>query len=698
MRRWTVGASTFGAESLATGGAWGTDGPFTGTPELVFELPAVAQIAQITAIVNLPAGSSARLRFAASTQNDRDFTDAGTIALQATSPADTTGSLQTPLAARWLRVQVERTPRTPVRIQSIVASGSLAVPGSGAPFSGRWAPAENVSGSSDRVFGTTKGSVPASGPPTGQDQIAAVQRADRLTAATCTYTRDVWRGPVVGGTATLDGGGTLNVVAGGALLVGVANNEQIIARRITSAPGCDFPAVGNGSPVTIIARYPRSLESAADPNRIPGHRYATYLLPTVTAEALQRSKLVVLAMSCAASKDSDPQQQQALLDSVRRGGVLIIRDADACAKSEYGFIPYPFTTLASGAGGARGSVLSIVDSSLLASSDPADTQHHVDTAAYLKSRSQQIGDADVIRTDDKHWCGLMFAKNRTGASGWVRAYARYGKGVIIYDGFDVDDLNGNIPQAVTLNRLAYGFSPNAELPCNAQVASPLLLLSSVRRTVAYGRAHDFRFAFTVDQEGSTAPEPVALTLGGEHGPGWRASLDRRNLTLAGAQQQVTLSVHVPANASAAKHLYTLTASGPNGRSAQAAIEFDVNEALARELEKGGRARIYGIHFDVASARIQPQSEATIREIAGVLRSHPAWNMRIEGYTDSDGGASYNLGLSDRRAHAVVDDLATHYGIARRRLKAAGFGLTHPVASNATSAGKALNRRVELARL
>jgi outer membrane protein OmpA-like peptidoglycan-associated protein len=111
-----------------------------------------------------------------------------------------------------------------------------------------------------------------------------------------------------------------------------------------------------------------------------------------------------------------------------------------------------------------------------------------------------------------------------------------------------------------------------------------------------------------------------------------------------------------------------------------------------------RVRVYGIHFDVDSAHIQPQSEATIAQIAQVLRANPRWRLRVEGYTDSDGGAAYNQGLSDRRAHAVVNDLVSRYGIARARLTAAGYGLTHPVASNDTEAGKALNRRVELVRL
>jgi OmpA-OmpF porin, OOP family len=81
-----------------------------------------------------------------------------------------------------------------------------------------------------------------------------------------------------------------------------------------------------------------------------------------------------------------------------------------------------------------------------------------------------------------------------------------------------------------------------------------------------------------------------------------------------------------------------------------------------------------------------------------LRANPSWRMRVEGYTDSDGGAAYNLDLSNRRAHSVVSDLVKRYKIAASRLVAVGFGLTHPVAPNTTAGGKALNRRVELVRL
>ena len=694
VRSWSVGASKSGAQWLATGSAYEIDPAFSGTPELVFELPAVARLSQIAATASLPAGSSARLDIAAATSAGA-FTEAGTIALSPTSGSSASGTVEGPISARWLRVRIERTRGTTVWIQSLTAAGDVVPPA--LTFSGRWALADSPN-DSDSVFSGTKGAVPYAGTSTGTNQLAASEQQRSLVVATCALSWDVWRGQIENGTARLEGGGSLTVAGAGSLLVGVATTgTPILARRVAVAPTCDARETGRGSKVAILTRFPSVLAKYGDPTTIPGHRYETRLLPLFAPKDLDGVPTAILAMSCASSKDTTPSQRQTLLDFVASGHVLIVRDADACSQSEYGFIPFPFATSATGAGGARGSVLSIADSSVLASSDAADRSHYVDTSAYLKHYLQQIGDADIMQTKDPHWCGLMFAKNAKGTSGWVRAYARLGKGVIVYDGFDGDDFAARIPQAVLLDRLALGLSPKAELPCNAQVASQLIVLSSQRAAVAFGAAHDLRFPFTVDQEGTTAPQQIAMTLDGERAPGWRATLSRRAFALTTSVQHLIAFVHIPANATATRHLFVLTATGENGRRAQASIELDVNEALAKELEKGGRARIYGIHFDVASARIQPQSESVVREIADVLRSHATWHMRVEGYTDSDGGAAYNLVLSRHRAQSVVNDLSGHYGIARTRLTAVGYGLAHPVGSNATDAGKALNRRVELVR-
>jgi outer membrane protein OmpA-like peptidoglycan-associated protein len=68
-------------------------------------------------------------------------------------------------------------------------------------------------------------------------------------------------------------------------------------------------------------------------------------------------------------------------------------------------------------------------------------------------------------------------------------------------------------------------------------------------------------------------------------------------------------------------------------------------------------------------------------------------MRIEGHTDNRGDAAMNLDLSKRRAASVRIWLEQH-GVEGNRLESEGYGLTKPIESNDTDAGRLANRRVE----
>ncbi len=117
--------------------------------------------------------------------------------------------------------------------------------------------------------------------------------------------------------------------------------------------------------------------------------------------------------------------------------------------------------------------------------------------------------------------------------------------------------------------------------------------------------------------------------------------------------------------------------------------------IEQDLQKDGRAKVYGIYFDFASDTLRAESKTVLDEIADVMRKHPDWKLRVEGHTDNIGGDAYNLDLSKRRAAAVKQALVSHYRIGVDRLTAAGFGSSRPVAANDTLEGRALNRRVEL---
>lgn len=119
------------------------------------------------------------------------------------------------------------------------------------------------------------------------------------------------------------------------------------------------------------------------------------------------------------------------------------------------------------------------------------------------------------------------------------------------------------------------------------------------------------------------------------------------------------------------------------------------DKMGERISAEGKVVLYGLYFDTDSARIKPASEPTLNEIAKLLESKPQLDLLVVGHTDNQGAFDYNIDLSKRRAGSVVDVLVTEHGIARSRLKPWGVGFTAPAATNATEAGRAKNRRVEL---
>src|SRR5215469_9633252 len=75
----------------------------------------------------------------------------------------------------------------------------------------------------------------------------------------------------------------------------------------------------------------------------------------------------------------------------------------------------------------------------------------------------------------------------------------------------------------------------------------------------------------------------------------------------------------------------------------------------------------GVHFDFNKSNIRPQDAAVLDEAAETLKSHPNVTVNVNGYCDAIGSVRYNLGLSERRANAVVRYLADHEG-AEGRIK------------------------------
>jgi outer membrane protein OmpA-like peptidoglycan-associated protein len=103
----------------------------------------------------------------------------------------------------------------------------------------------------------------------------------------------------------------------------------------------------------------------------------------------------------------------------------------------------------------------------------------------------------------------------------------------------------------------------------------------------------------------------------------------------------------------------------------------------------------GILFDFNSDALKPAAKTNLDNLAANLASFGDSKLVLVGHTDSVGTAQYNQSLSERRSRSVANYLVLK-GVPGARVEATGRGESEPVQSNDTDAGRAANRRVEVA--
>lgn len=730
LRSWP--ASDGGPESILQedAGGW-TSAPNTNGPyELVYELRTSATLEELkVGLGEIDESSAKTLHLAVSSVSATSgFSDVGTYQL---TQADEDYPLSASTRARWVKVTIDqRGPST--HLDELHLFGRLDDRPASAGVTGLWRYYEDDPYPQFNESKDAAGSLPAPqtlaafGPVcndmNGCELMEIRQSGPDLVGSLCTTGfSEAFRGRASGGTVNLSAAsGPFSpalVNAEGTMLVAFGQPRNFFAMRMSGGGSCaavtGAEPHGTGTPVMLIFdQNPDRFGPYEQPKHFPGFRFVPTVVSAFDQTTLGGYQIAVISQVCNAATALNKTQAQALVDWVYSGGKLIIQDSDDCTNTDYSFLPYKFETSKPGKNAARGSKLVNVESNALGSTNKTSAAF-VDVQAYVADSLQQLGDANLVVTQDRHWCGHFYGTNILNENGFEQAYAPFGQGLFIYDGFDADDNGLEVHDKITLLELKE--APDATLPCTQLVAEPFTFVEPGIVTFDLGSAKEI--TIPIDMFGSHGYSGgVSLTTVPPSNAPFSVSLSNPNVALKGGAGSVNLKVGVPANAKPGSYNVVVKGTDAEGNTASTTVTIasvgappaatapaarppsgPATPKIAPALAKDKRVAVYGIYFDFAKATLKPESTPVLDEIAGALQTNPDWNLIIEGHTDNVGGAAYNLDLSNRRAQAVRDALVTRYHIDGGRLSTVGYGFTRPKASNDTPDGRALNRRVELVR-
>lgn len=139
------------------------------------------------------------------------------------------------------------------------------------------------------------------------------------------------------------------------------------------------------------------------------------------------------------------------------------------------------------------------------------------------------------------------------------------------------------------------------------------------------------------------------------------------------------------------------ANGAAGTAQQGAQDVvhraDTLGSVVSNLDTYKQVDATSVNFGFNKADLTAKDKAVLDGLGAQLGAQRSYILSLTGGTDSVGSATYNYELSDRRAQAVVQYLASKYGVPAHRFYLIGLGKDQAVATNSTAAGRAQNRRV-----
>jgi outer membrane protein OmpA-like peptidoglycan-associated protein len=125
------------------------------------------------------------------------------------------------------------------------------------------------------------------------------------------------------------------------------------------------------------------------------------------------------------------------------------------------------------------------------------------------------------------------------------------------------------------------------------------------------------------------------------------------------------------------------------------LKQQLNQVLqTTETARGLIVNMSDVLFDFNKYTLKPEAREKLAKVSGILLAYPNLKLQVEGYTDNIGSDEYNQKLSEQRADAVRDYLASQ-GVPDANITAAGYGKSSPIADNSTNSGRAQNRRVQM---
>jgi OOP family OmpA-OmpF porin len=172
-----------------------------------------------------------------------------------------------------------------------------------------------------------------------------------------------------------------------------------------------------------------------------------------------------------------------------------------------------------------------------------------------------------------------------------------------------------------------------------------------------------------------------------------------NAKLHDVDDRAQAGIHQAQSAADSANQNAQTASTAAGDAQSAANDVvhraDSLESVIRDLDNYKPVSNVTVNFGFDKAVLTTDDRAQLDTFAAQLGTQQSYILEVTGGTDSTGPAQYNYDLSQRRADAVVQYLASKYGVAAHRFYLIGIGKDKEVASNTTADGRHQNRRVDI---